>query len=482
MRIWFRTLLCLGVLGGVAVAVPATGLAAEIKFGGEFRTRYFYDDNLTDAHHTGGKTCRGPDGIPGNGDDTCKDSESFMDARFRLKVMATQDIMTGVVLVDFFNGQNGQDVATLNASSSGDGTGNRILGSDGFGQNLDSVRVKEAYLRIGWPVVNLVIGRQAVTLGHSLILDDTADAFTLAFPMGWATLTFMDLFLYNTSSGSSSTSGYLADLNLNPTAGFKSSFFVLLIKDRGPNLVFNESPTFIPCAGATPPQLYPGACPLTDFGNDQATVGTVGLSVDQHGAAFHWGGEVDFLTGSIKTHDNTPPLNPNGKDISIKGVNALGLVGWRGSRYDGVFTGLYASGQKAEDLPPNGKKLNLNAISPNFVLGNILVNNETVSDRDGGNVGGLTAIKLALGWTPDPVFRTELAGIWARLTEAPAPDAPQNLGMELDLNGTWQLERTLLLAGGFGVLFPGQGWRTLYDDPKANDNMVKFSTKLTYTF
>jgi hypothetical protein len=462
----------------VAAAAPLTARAAEINFGGEFRTRYFYDNNLTDAH-TSGNTCRGPDGDPSS-PASCKDQESFADARFRMKIVATEDIMTGVLLVDFFNGNNGQDVATLNAPSTGAGTGNRILGSDGFGQNLDSVRLKEGYLRVSWPAAHLVIGRQAVTLGHSLILDDTADAVTLAIPMSWATLTFMDLFLFNTSSGSSSTSGYLADLNIDPTAGFKSSLFVLFIKDRGPNLVFNQTASFVPCAGES--QLSPAACPLTDFGNDQATIGTVGLSMDQQMTSIRWGAELDLLTGSIKTHDNTPTLNPGGKDISIGGMNALGQLGWTGSRYDTLFTGLYATGQKSGDLPPNGKKLNLNAISPNFVLGNILVNNETVSDRDGGNVGGLTAIKLALGWKPYPLFRTELAGIWARLTETPAKNASRNLGSEWDLNASWQLEPRLLLTGGAGILFTGNGWKTLYSDPKANDNVVKISTKLTYTF
>jgi hypothetical protein len=478
MKAFFWFLIFLGLF---MVAAPFTARAAEINFNGEFRTRYFYDNNLTDAHGGRGNGCRGPDGVPGNGDDYCNDQESFADARFRLKVMATQDIMTGVLLVDFFNGNNGQDVATLNTPSTGSATGNRILGSDGFGQSLDSVRLKEGYLRISWPAAHLVIGRQAVTLGHSLILDDTADAVTVAIPMSWATLTFMDLFLDNTSSGTSSTSGYLADLNIDPTAGFKSSLFVLFIKDRGPNLVFNQTATFVPCAEAS--LLSPAPCPLTEFGNDQATIGTVGLSMDQQFTSIRWAAEVDFLSGSIKTHENsTPSLNPNGRDISISGMNALAQLGWTGVRYDSLFTGLYATGQKPGDLPPNGKNLNLNAISPNFVLGNILVNNETVSDRDGGNIGGLTAIKLALGWRPDPMFRAELAGIWARLTEAPTKNASRNLGSEFDLNASWQLETHLLLTGGAGVLLTGNGWKTLYSDPNANDNMVKISTKLTYTF
>jgi hypothetical protein len=463
------------VLGLVAVAAPRAARAADVNFGGEFRARYFYDDNLTDAHNSG-KTCRGPDGVPGTSDDSCKDQESFADARFRLKVMATENIMTGVVIVDFFNGPTGRDVATLNAPSTADGTGNRILGSDGFGQSLDTIRLREGYLRVSWPAAHLVIGRQSVTLGHSLILDDTADAVTVAIPMGWASLTFMDMFLVNTASGSSSTSAYLADLNVDPTAGFKSSLFMMLLKDRGPNLSFNQSAFFAPCGFGTP-----SSCPLTDFGTNEATVATVGLSMDQQLTAFRWAAELDYLTGSITTHDPTA-LNPSARKISMQGMNALGQFGWTGNRYDSLVTALYASGQKADNLPPGGDKLNLNAISPNFVLGDILVNNENVSDRDGGNVGGLTAAKLALGWKPTAQFRAELAAIWAQLSEAPASHASRNLGREFDLNASWQLETRLLLTGGAGILFPGGGWKTLFVDPQANDNMIKISTKLTYTF
>jgi hypothetical protein len=251
---------------------------------------------------------------------------------------------------------------------------------------------------------------------------------------------------------------------------------MMVLKDRGPNLSFNQSAFFAPCGFGTP-----SSCPLTDFGTNEASLATVGLSMDQQLTAFRWAAELDYLTGSITTHDPTA-LNPSARKISMQGMNALGQVGWTGNRYDGLFTALYATGQKAGNLPPGGDKLNINSISPNFVLGDILVNNENVSDRDGGDVGGLTAVKLALGWKATPLFRAELAAIWAQLTEAPANNAPRNLGREFDLNASWQLEPRLLLTAGAGVLFPGGGWKTLFVDPQANDNMIKISTKLTYTF
>ena len=450
MRTLFYFLIFLGLFETAAQA-------AEIEFGGEFRARGFYTNNLTDL------------------DSSEDDQETFNDARFRLNVSATEGLATGVVLVDFFNGSAGQDVAALNAMSSGNGTGDRTLGSDGFGRSLDAVRLKEGYLRVSWPRLHLVIGRQGVTLGHGLILDDTADAVSVAIPMGWASLTFVDLLLSNDVSGSGSTSAYLADLNLAPTAGFGSSLFALLLKDRGPNLFFGQSSFFAPCGiGST------ADCPLTDFGDDQATLAVMGWTMDHKGPSFRWATELNYLKGSIRT-DQATPLNLSGDSIDLRGANALGQFGWTGRRIDALLTGLYATGQKPDDLPPTGHKLNINAISPNFVLGNILVNNETVSDRDGGNIGGLTAAKLAIGWKPGGMIRGELAGIWARLTEEPAADAPRDLGWELDVNAFWPLDPHLLLTGGFGVLFPGDAWVTLLG-PQASDQMIKLSTKLIYTF
>jgi hypothetical protein len=447
------------VLCLMAAAAPFAAHAAEMKFGGEFRARGFYTDNLSDLNS----------GI--------KDRELFNDDRFRLKVSATEGLATGVVLVDFFNGSNGQDVAALNSTPTGNGTGDRTSGSTGFGGSLDTVRLKEAYLRVSWPEVHLVAGRQGVTLGHGLILDDTADAFSIAVPIGWASLTVMDLLIYTPSSrGSGNSSAYLADLNLAPTAGFKSSLFALLLKDRGPNLFFGPTPFFNPCGiGST------GACALKDFGDHEATMAVLGWAMDHKGPAFRWATELNYLKGSIRTNQPLFPNNPTGRGIDLHGANALGQFGWMGGRMDVLFTGLYSTGQKPNQLPPAGRKLNINAVSPNFVLGNILVNNETVSDRDGGNIGGLTAAKLAVGWRPGGAIRGELAGIRAQMTERPASGASRDLGWELDSNAFWQMDPSLLLTGGFGILFPGDAWITL-KGPGATDPAFKFSTKLTYAF
>ncbi|MBI3609822.1 MAG: hypothetical protein HY204_03860 [Nitrospirae bacterium] len=433
-------------------AIETAAPAAEVKFGGEFRARGFYDNNLTDAH-TGSN-----------------DQEAFNDARFRLKISAAEGLATGVVLIDFFNGAAGRNAATLNRSSVGSGTGNRVLGSEGFGRSLDTVSLKEGYLRVSWPWAHLVIGRQGITLGRGLIFDDTADAVSVAIPIGWASLTIADLLLSADSSGAGSTSVYLADLNLAPTAGFGSSLFGLLLKDRGPNL------SFTPC-----PTGSPSGCPILSFGDDHAALAALGWAMDYKGPSFRWGTEADYLKGSIRSHQPTV-LNPSGRGMDLHGANLLGRFGWTGRRIDAEWTGLYSTGQKPDDLPPTGHKLNINAISPNFVLGNILVNNETVSDRDGGNIGGLTAAKLSIGFRPTGVIRGELAVIRARLTHEPTAGASRDLGWEFDANAAWQLDPNLLLSGGFGLLLTGDAWPARLGGPQATDNMIKLSTRLVYAF
>ena len=463
--LFLATILCL---------VGAQAQAADVQFGGEFRFRSFYTNNLTDANSNKVRIFPGPDQILGNSDDiTRKDQEVFNDTRFRLKIMAHQGLATGVVLVDFIDGTDpayDQSVATLNTTSSINGTGDRRLGSNGFGGSVQGITLREGYLRVSWPSANLIVGRQGVRLGQGLVLDDTADALTIAIPMGWASLTFMQIFLDAESRGSQNTSAYLVNLNLVPSSRMSSSLFLVYLNDRGPNLELKSC-----IAGAE------SGCTEIDFETDllanQATLAALGWSLDYRRTTLRWITELDYLKGSV----GTP--NSAGREIRLRGVNAMSRLEWSWRGWGAELTGLYATGQDGDDLPSNGgHRLNVNAISPNFVLGNILVNNETLSDRDGGDIGGLNAVRIGLSWNMIGNIRSELVGIWARMTEEPAKNASRYLGFELDLNTYWPLDSNLDLIGEAGVLFPGEAWKAIMVDPEAEDLMLKFTTKLIYRF
>lgn len=446
--------------------------AADINIGGEFRSRAFYTQNLSDAHgHRDNSVCPGGDLSSGTIDDTnCDDQEAFADIRVRMKVTASQGMATGVVLVDFFNDHRGQDAATLNTGATGSGTGDHVLGGSGFGRSLDTVSLREAYLRVSWPAMHFIAGRYGFKLGNGLILDDTADAVTIAIPATWATFTFSQLLLDTNSRGSGNTTLYLSNLSMAPYTKFKTGLFGFFLNDRGPNLVMN------PCV--------PGStvgCPITVFGDDQMVLTGLGWTMDFKGKTFHWATELDYLKGTIRTK-NPAPRNPSGDDISLRGINALAQLGWTGRAMDAELTGIYGSGQDPEDYPGTGDRININAISPNFVLGNILVNNETTSDRDGGDIGGLSAGKMAIGWRPDPMVRLEAVGIVAWLSEKPLTGESRYLGWEVDGNLSWEIERDLRLEAGLGFLFTGGGWKNLLNDPGAGGTIVKGSTKLVYSF
>jgi len=450
--------------------------AAEVQFSGEVRLRGFYTNNLSDARNRDGDLCPGPDGIL---DETCDDEEAFSDARFRLKMTAAEGIATGVAVVDFFS-QEGRTVAALSRTATVE-TGNWRLGGEGFGGSLDTLFLREGYLRASFPWLNVLLGRQRIQLGHSLVLDDTADALVLAVPAGPASLTFGDLKLVESDSdntgGGSDTDTYFSHLAWVPTTDVVTTLFLIYLRDPGPSLIFNgvcEDPEI------TPPTFQ--SCTLSDLGDDQMRLYILGWTLDKQSGLFRFGLEADLLNGSIST-DETTDLNPTGEDIKLRGLNGLVQMSLIWPSLQIGLTGVYASGQGSEDSPQaGGKKLNINALSPNFVLGNILINNETESDRDGGNIGGLTAVKLALGGRAGQKLQAEAAVLWAQLTERPAPGVDRDLGWEFDLNGIYPLDDHLIWTSGFGILLTGEGWQGIYGDPDATNHQIKLATKLVYTF
>jgi hypothetical protein len=457
----------------------------DIKYNGEIRFRSFYTNNLSDAHDHNGPDCPGPDGSFGTSDDTCDDQEAFLDARFRLRLSATEGFTTGVVMVDFLS-QEGRHAATLARSDTAQ-TGNWRFGSgsDGFGGSLDTLFLREAYLHTTISWFHVVLGRQAIQLGHRLIMDDTADALVFGVPLGPVSLTVGGFKLiesdsHNAAVEGSDTDAYFSHLAWVPAARTNTSLFIVHLRDRGPGLKFNG-----PCGDPTDPDITPPAyqiCDLDTIGDDRMLLYVLGWTLDTNFNRFHLGLEADFLTGKIFT-DSATTLNLSGEDIDLRGFNGLIQLDLILPGVQAGLTGLYASGQEQKDIPElGGDQLNINAISPNFVLGNILVNNETTSDRDGGDIGGLTAVKLTLERSLWLGIEGELAVIWARLTERPATGVDPDLGWEIDLNSTYPLDDHLLLISGFGFLFPGEGWQGLFGDPEAEDLQVKLTTKLIYTF
>src|SRR5579884_2880545 len=155
-------------LGSAALLLQTASLyAAEIKFEGDFRVRGIYTDNLSDANKS------------------TPDEQAFADGRFRLKTTATAGITSGVVVLDFTSAFHDPGTNTgVGCVVTGCTTGNYRFGTANFGGSYNIVGVREAHIDLDLHFVRLVLGRQAIKLGHSLILDDTTDAIVAKFMAG----------------------------------------------------------------------------------------------------------------------------------------------------------------------------------------------------------------------------------------------------------------------------------------------------------
>ena len=441
----------LGVLSGVLGFVSALE-AAELKFSGDFRVRGIYTDNLFDASDVG------------------DDQEAFADGRFRLKIAATAGITTGIVVVDFTNSFG--DPYNPACARTGCGTGNYRFGSANFGGDYNIVGVREAHLKLDFGETKLAFGRKQFRLGHSLILDDTMDAVAGKMESGGfdVMLAFgklLDRNLFRPGNTGGDTDLYIAKVGFahggeegtEKSDAHKVGLFSAYLKDR--------QPSFLTAA------------------TDNAQIWVVGLTADGRFGPIEAQFEVDTIGGELN--------NTGFENVDISGLNILlgGKVDL-GSTADIGLTFLHTRGD--EDRPDERV---FTGISGNYVLGNILVNDNLLSDREGmcpsafgGRIGsgaagcgpgsGITAVKLAAD-LPDmtPECDLDVAVIWAKVTENPFGTKERDLGIELDLNMLHQIDEHLNMTVNLGYLFAGDFWK-LAGGP--GDNIMKAVASINYTF
>jgi hypothetical protein len=448
-------ILALSALSLVLFDLPL--YAADIKFNGDFRVRGFYTDNTFDAS------------------DATDDAQAFSDLRFRLRTSITAGVTTGVVTLDLTNGFGGiVDPATFNTTPGTGGTGDTRLGSVGFGNSHNVVGVREAYLKVDLPILGLAAGRKTFKLGHGLVLDDTVDAIavkTMLGPLGvmladakvcdsqagpFSTFPGGSVFAPPTTkfggcplsnppfgAGNTGTAGdtdlFIAKANFTHEDAHQLGLFVTYLNDRGPSTLFSFG------SGAQNLDLW-----------------TVGVTADGKVGPANLNFEADFLTGSA---EGTPA-----GDVDLEGLNLLIGAGMDVGPANVGVTVLYTSGQEV-----GSSDVNVNDISPNFALGNILTNFEDISDRDGGSAGNLTGIKISAGMNPMPRVGVDAALIWAQLSEDNAA-GEKDLGVELDGNARLKLDENSTIFAGVGYLFSGDAFGPNPDD------QIKGKVGIAYTF
>lgn len=465
--------LILAAVGAMTLFMAFPLYAAEVKFGGEFRVRGFFADNLLD------------------GNSGLEDANRFNDLRFRLKTSITAGATTGVVVLDFGNCFFGADVATINgpgAVGAGAFTGDCRFGAGGAGRSYNTVGVREAHLNIDLKTFRAILGRQTLKLGHGIVFDDTADAITVVIPMGDATLTGSLLQLADETDGLGAA--LPTDINSD------TSVWVLnLGMDHG-NHVLNVYNAFLydqASGGVTTfNTIYPtGVVGAGVFGAaDKIWYNIVGVSLDVKNGPMALAAEGTYTMGTIS---NGLP----GVDIRLKGWNLMGdvTVDTGGSKVGATV--VYAAGTDQGAV----SDATANDISGNFQLGNIILNSEQFADRDGGSLGGgligmgILAVKGHISTPVSDKLTVGGALIYARTAELCAPLGgalpcggmnDREIGTEVDLNAAYAVDGNLTLSAGAGYLFTGDGAQDFYAGAPAGggaDSPIwKLAGRAVFTF
>lgn len=440
----------------IGMALPSWAL--DINWGGDYRLRGFYNDNLTD------------------GDKDTQDSAAYYSSRFMLTTKASQDGVSGVV--------------TLLAGST-NLTGNRLLGDPpAFGPvgpaaptpTVTSVDVLEAYIKADFKSWGLTAGRAPLKFGNGVVLDDWVDGIWADLGMGGATLTVGTAKLLEVTDG-----GVIGIGNAAPGGGTGDDADLYFI-NAGMGKMGMASGTNVFLAF-----LNDRSATLGGLAGDETTVWMLGGAADLDMNGINLKAELDFLNGTNK--NNTVV----GDDVDIQGYNlVLGGKVDAGGMPLGVDL-VYTSGQ---DNSPTATEANMNGLSGNYPLGIIVTNSgaRSLGVTDGTCVGvgggstyaggspgcigsdGLAAIKVSTGITHGPHV-VDLAAIYARSTEDPDDTGPggEDFGIELDATVTWTLTKSLNLLAGAGYLLAGDYFEAL-NATGATDNLVVLVTQLSYTF
>ncbi|MEO5657885.1 MAG: hypothetical protein ABIO65_12590 [Nitrospiria bacterium] len=418
----------LGVVLGALLGVTSLSWALDVKWGGDYRLRGFYIDNLTDF------------------DSDVQDSAAYYSSRFLLTTTVSEDKVSGVVTLIAGTGPT---------TSTANNHGNRLLGNTPYGPDGTGVDILEAYIKAGLGSFDLKAGRAVYKLGNGIILDDAVDGIWVDFGAGSAKLTVAALKLAEV------TDGTVVDIG---TAGAGSG-------------TGGDADLYVLNVGLPDQNVNAFLAYLLDRDGillgAKADLITLGVAADMDLGAMGLRGELDFLTGSY-----------DGGGPDLEGLNLVVGAKLKGAVPIGVDL-IYTSGQGTSNV-------NINGLNGNYPLGIILTNVGAVSGdtKDGtclsvdgaaigGSVGclggsGLTAVKVSGGFARG-AHSLDLAAIWAKATED-ALLADTDLGIELDATLTVALGKRLTYLAGVGYFLAGDAFGPSPDNP------VVLVNQLNYTF
>jgi len=465
--------LLVAAVGFLTMLTALPVYAVDVNFSGEVRVRAFWDDNLTDGNSGGGVN---------------DDMSRFNDMRFRLKTSIKAGVTTGVIVLDFTNCTPGFSASTIDSSASlapTVNTGNCRFGAGSLGHSYNIVGVREAYLKIDLKSVNVVLGRQTLKLGHGIIMDDTVDAITVVLPLSGATVTASMLQVADATDAlgvgpggiNQDTTVWLVNLGMDHGSHIINIYDAYLYDQSTSNTTMGQ--LFYPTFDGPVATTFPGV-----IGN-KLWINYMGVSLDAKSGALAMAFEGTYDFGSLES-----PGTFTGKDIRVGGWNLMGDVtaDTGGAKVGGTV--VYTSSQS----PTAIGSVNIADISGNFQMGNILLNNEMTTDRDGSSLSGglagagLFAVKLHAGMMPSEKLDVDGAVIYA-LTPSPSvlcgPTCGRTIGYELDANAKYKVDDNLVFTAGAGYLITAGGAHDFYSGGTggpADNNLWKLSAKAVFTF
>jgi hypothetical protein len=444
--------LMFGAVLATLVGVSTPSWALDVKWGGDYRLRGFYADNLFDQN------------------DNTQDSIAYMNSRFLLTTAVSEDGVSGVVTL-------------IAGQTSSSGNGNRLLGGDPgatgvYGpEGSSTVGLLEAYLTADFKTWSAKGGRSVYKLGNGIILDDSVDGLWVHLPVGGGDLTLGSLKLVEQTDnrvgiGNSATPGtggdadfYVANIALGKMSGsaHDANAFIGFLTDRSAH-------------------LFGGGAAV----EDDATLWVLGLSGGLDAGDVQLKGELDYMTGE---------QNIGGTKMDLGGYNlVVGAKMNAGALPLGVDL-IYTSGQD----PTSTSERNVNGLNGNYPVGIILTNVGAVSgdtkdgtclSPNGGSLGGssgcidgagLTAIKVSTGMVHGP-HTIDVAAIYAKSTKEPVANGNTDIGLELDATLSMAVTKRFSVLAGLGYLMAGD----FFDDPSittdASDNMMVGVVQASYSF
>jgi len=319
-------------------------------------------------------------------------------------------------------------------------------------------------------------GRKHYLLGHGLVLDDRATGVGARAYLKSMTLTAADLNLADPLAGA-------GGLGFAGTSNDSDLYLIKLTDPPKDGTAYGKEHYSVYLGRLTDPK---GNLTYSGFGSGSfgpgfnAKLNLIGAAL-KHYTYKENGPVIDFEINAFSGNiEGTGPADPD-----IRGIAAMaGLSVALGPAQHAGITFVYGSGQDPNENPATGGDLNVNALSGNYALGNILLNTSTHSDRNGSglDVGtrGIRAVKLSANCVRNENKSFDVAVIWAKTSEnASLTNTSRSLGVEFDGNATIKLDKNLELTGGIGYLLAGDAWKTFKGDA---GNAVKLHTTVALTF